>query len=98
MASELLWPMSTPGRRARPRVCLLGINTKLQRIVASKLSLDWSPEQVSGWLKTEFPDDESMRVSHETVYRSLFIQARGVLKKELLGHLRSKRERAARAV
>ena len=65
----------------RPKVCLLGINTKLQRIVASKLSLDWSPEQVSGWLKTEFPDDESMRVSHETVYRSLFIQARGVLKK-----------------
>ena len=75
----------------RPKVCLLGINTKLQRIVASKLSLDWSPEQVSGWLKTEFPDDESMRVSHETIYRSLFIQARGVLKKELIGHLRSKR-------
>ena len=75
----------------RPKVCLLGINTKLQRIVASRLGLDWSPEQVSGWLKTEFPDDESMRVSHETICRSLFIQARGVLKKELIGHLRSRR-------
>jgi IS30 family transposase len=64
---------------------------KLQKIVASKLILDWSPEQVSGWLKIQYPEDESMRVSHETIYRSLFIQARGVLKKELLGHLRSKR-------
>jgi transposase, IS30 family len=63
----------------------------LQKIVASKLILDWSPEQVSGWLKIQYPDDESMRVSHETIYRSLFIQARGVLKKELIGHLRSKR-------
>ena len=53
--------------------------------------LDWSPEQISGWLKTQYLNDESMRVSHETIYRSLFIQARGVLKKELVGHLRSKR-------
>jgi IS30 family transposase len=53
--------------------------------------LDWSPEQISGWLKTQYPDDKSMRVSHETIYRSLFIQARGVLKQELLEHLRSKR-------
>jgi IS30 family transposase len=53
--------------------------------------LDWSPEQISGWLKTQYPDEESMRVSHETIYRSLFIQARGVLKKELMEHLRSKR-------
>ena len=60
-------------------------------MVASKLMLDWSPEQVSGWLKTEYPDDESMHVSHETIYRSLFIQARGALKRELVGHLRSKR-------
>lgn len=75
----------------RPKPCLLGINRKLQRIVASKLGMDWSPEQVSGWLKAKFPADESMRVSHETIYRSLFIQARGVLKKELIGHLRSKR-------
>ena len=52
---------------------------------------DWSPEQISGWLKAHSPDDESMRVSHETIYRSLFIQPRGVLKKELMDHLRSKR-------
>jgi len=71
--------------------CLLSIRVKLRKIVASKLILDWSPEQISGWLKTQYPDDESLRVSHETIYRSLFIQARGVLKKELLGHLRSKR-------
>ena len=75
----------------RPKACVLAIHMKLRRIVASKLILDWSPEQVSGWLKIQYPDDESMRVSHETIYRSLFIQARGVLKKELLGHLRSKR-------
>jgi IS30 family transposase len=75
----------------RPKRCLLSIHMKLRNIVASKLILDWSPEQISGWLKTQYPDDESMRVSHETIYRSLFIQARGVLKKELLEHLRSKR-------
>jgi IS30 family transposase len=75
----------------RPKRCLLAVNRKLRNIVASKLILDWSPEQISGWLKTQYPDDESMRVSHETIYRSLFIQARGVLKKELMDHLRSKR-------
>jgi len=75
----------------RPKPCLLAIHEKLQKIVASKLLLDWSPEQISGWLKTQYPHDESLRVSHETLYRSLFIQARGVLKKELVGHLRSKR-------
>jgi IS30 family transposase len=75
----------------RPKRCLLSSNLKLRNIVASKLILDWSPKQISGWLKTQYPDDESMRVSHETIYRSLFIQARGVLKKELLEHLRSKR-------
>jgi hypothetical protein len=64
---------------------------KLRKLVASKLILDWSPEQISGWLKIRYPADESMRVSQETIYRSLFIQARGVLKKELLEHLRSKR-------
>jgi transposase, IS30 family len=58
---------------------------------ASNLILDWSPEQISGWLKTEYPDDGSLHVSHETIYRSPFIQARGVLIKELLDHLRSKR-------
>ena len=75
----------------RPKACLLAIHVKLQKIVASKLILDWSPEQISGWLKIQYPDDESMRVSYETIYRSLFIQARGVLKQELIGHLRSKR-------
>jgi IS30 family transposase len=75
----------------RPKVCLLAIQVKLQKIVAGKLILDWSPEQISGWLKIQYPDDESMRVSHETIYRSLFIQARGVLKKELIQHLRTKR-------
>jgi IS30 family transposase len=75
----------------RPKQCLLAVSRKLRNVVASKLILDWSPEQISGWLKSEYPGDESMRVSHETIYRSLFIQARGVLKKELMDHLRSKR-------
>ncbi len=75
----------------RPKACLLARHRKLRRIVASKLILDWSPEQISGWLKRRYPSNESMRVSHETIYRSLFIQARGVLKKELIQHLRSKR-------
>jgi IS30 family transposase len=75
----------------RPKECLLALHSKLREMVASKLILDWSPEQISGWLKSEYPGDESMRVSHETIYRSLFIQARGVLKKELMDHLRSKR-------
>jgi len=73
----------------RPKRCLLALHQRLGEVVASKLILDWSPEQISGWLKILYPDDESMRVSHETIYRSLFIQARGVLKKELLDHLRS---------
>ena len=59
--------------------------------------MDWSPEQISGWLKIHFPHDESLRLSHETIYRSLFIQARGVLKKELMDHLRSGR-RLRRAI
>jgi IS30 family transposase len=75
----------------RPKKCLLALHRKLREVVASKLILEWSPEQVSGWLKTEYPNDERMRVSHETIYRSLFIQARGVLKKELMEHLRTKR-------
>ena len=59
----------------RPQHCLLSIHLKLRNIVASKLMLDWSPKQISGWLKTQYPDDESMRVSHETIYRSLFISS-----------------------
>jgi IS30 family transposase len=75
----------------RPKKCLLAVNRELGNIVASKLILDWSPEQISGWLKAQYPDDEGMHVSHETIYRSLFIQARGALKKELMDHLRSER-------
>jgi IS30 family transposase len=75
----------------RPKTCRLATHGKLRTIVASKLILDWSPEQISAWLKIRYPSNESMRVSHETIYRSLFIQARGVLKKELVQHLRSKR-------
>jgi IS30 family transposase len=75
----------------RPNRCLLAGNRELRDIVASKLILDWSPEQISGWLATCYPNNESMRVSHETIYRSLFIQVRGVLKKELMDHLRGKR-------
>lgn len=78
-------------RTRRPKPCRLATSPMLQRIVASKLALEWSPEQIAGWLKLEFPDQDSMRISHEAIYRSLFIQARGVLKKELLGHLRSRR-------
>src|ERR1700675_220589 len=75
----------------RPKVCRLALHEKLRTLVASKLTEDWSPQQISGWLKTAYPKDESLRVSHETIYRSLFIQARGALKKELIQHLRSKR-------
>jgi len=65
----------------------LAINSRLRRSVAGKLSLDWSPEQIAGWLKRTHSDDEYNQVSHETIYRSPFVQARGVLKKELLRHL-----------
>jgi IS30 family transposase len=75
----------------RPKLCLLAVNSTLQAVVAEKLAQQWSPQQVSGWLEVEYPDDEAMRVSHETIYRSLFIQARGVLKRELLATLRSRR-------
>jgi len=75
----------------RPKACRLALHEKLRTLVASKLMQDWSPEQISGWLKQSYPDDENLRVSHETIYRSLFIQARGALKKELIQHLRSQR-------
>lgn len=86
LADRRAWTQSK-----RPKKCLLALNESLRWAVAEKLSLDWSPEQVAGWLKRQFPDDKSMHVSHETIYRSLFIQARGVLKKELVKHLRSRR-------
>ena len=62
----------------RPKPCLLARQVQLRELVASKLILDWSPEQISGWLKSQYPNDASLRVSHETIYRSLFIQARGI--------------------
>lgn len=76
----------------RPKPCVLVTKPRLQRVVAAKLRCDWSPEQIARWLKLEFPGDEAMRVSHETIYRSLYVQARGALKKELLGHLRYQRQ------
>jgi IS30 family transposase len=75
----------------RPKPCLLAKNRELQRIVAVKLKHDWAPQQIAGWLKDEYPGNPELWVSHETIYRSLFVQARGALKKELIGHLRSKR-------
>ena len=78
-------------RAHRPKTCKLVENRKLAGIVAKKLRGLWSPEQIAGWLKYAYPDDENFQVSHETIYRSLFIQARGALKKELLQHLRRTR-------
>src|ERR1700747_2300576 len=75
----------------RPKPCRLATHAALCQIVASKLMQDWSPQQISGSLKMEYPNDPSLRVSHETIYRSLFIQARGALKQELVKHLRSQR-------
>ena len=78
-------------RARRPKRCKLVQNRALAGVVTDKLRLLWSPEQIAGWLKHTYPSDESHHVSHETIYRSLFIQARGALKKELLGHLRRTR-------
>jgi IS30 family transposase len=75
----------------RPKGCKLARNRALARIVAQKLKMLWSPEQIAGWLKCTYPDDENYQVSHETIYRTLFIQTRGALKKELLQHLRRTR-------
>ncbi len=85
-ADQLAWD-----RARRPKVCKLVKHRSLARIVAKKLQIDWSPEQIAGWLKQIYPADESYQVSHETIYRSLYIQARGALKKELLQHLRRTR-------
>ena len=76
----------------RPKICKLARHKRLQRAVAEKLQMEWSPQQISAWLEQQYAADETMRVSHETIYRTLFIQARAALKKELLGHLRSRRQ------
>jgi IS30 family transposase len=86
VADELAWV-----RAHRPKRCKLAKHPPLRRAVARKLLLNWSPEQIAGWLKRVHPEEGPYQVSHETIYRSLFVQARGVLKKELLQHLRPKR-------
>ncbi len=78
-------------RALRPKTCKLACHQFLSRAVSAKLRRKWSPEQIAGWLKRTFPGEAHKQVSHETIYRSLYIQARGVLKKELLEHLRAKR-------
>ena len=83
--------IKTPGIMPGAPNAKLAINPRLSRIIGQRLKRKWSPEQIAGWLKCEYPQDESYQVSHEIIYRSLFIQARGVLKKELQQYLRSKR-------
>ena len=79
------------GKPARVGEGSCDLNRCLREVVASKLQEDWSPEQISGWLKRRYPLDEAMHISHQSIYRTLFIQARGALEKELLAHLRSGR-------
>jgi IS30 family transposase len=86
LAEQAAWE-----RTLRPKLCKLAKNRALAGIVADMLRMLWSPEQIAGWLTHTYPNDPSLHVSHETIYRSLFIQARGALKKELLGHLRRTR-------
>ena len=76
------------GRSPRPKPCRLAGSVALRTLVATKLARNWSPQQIAGWLTRTFPDDPCLHVSHETIYRSLFVQSRGVLKRELIGHLR----------
>lgn len=78
-------------RSLRPKTCKLACYASLARTVSAKLNRKWSPEQIAGWLKRTYPGEPLKQVSHETIYRSLYIQARGVLKKELLEHLRASR-------
>jgi IS30 family transposase len=85
-ADERAWKQAE-----RPKPCHLARHARLRSLVAEKLKDNWSPQQIAGWLESEFGEDSSMRVSHETIYRSLFIQARGTLKRELISHLRSRR-------
>jgi IS30 family transposase len=78
-------------RALRPKPCKLACSPSLAQAVSAKLRRKWSPEQIAGWLRRSFPEEPHRQVSHETIYRSLYIQARGVLKKELLEHLRARR-------
>ena len=85
-ADEKAWD-----RAKRPKKCLLATNRKLRAVVAKKLQAQWSPQQISGWLKTTFPKSPELQISHEAIYQTLFVQTRGALKKELQYHLRSGR-------
>ena len=85
-ADEAAWQ-----RAHRPKTCKLAQNPAAARLVAGKLMKRWSPRQIAGWLKRTYPDDESFQVSHETIYLTLYIQARGALKKELIKYLRRSR-------
>jgi IS30 family transposase len=86
-AEERAWD-----RALRPKACRLACQAPLRWRVAQKLAQQWSPEQIAGWLKRQYPSDPDMQLSHETIYRSLFVQARGALKKELMAHLRTRRQ------
>ena len=85
-ADERAWQ-----RARRPKRCKLARSAELRELVAAKLALDWSPQQISGWLARTYPGEQALRVSSETIYRSLFVQTRGVLRKELMAHLRTRR-------
>ena len=87
LAEERAWDQAL-----RPKACRLASRAPLRWRVAQKLAQQWSPEQIAGWLKRQYPTDPDMQLSHETIYRSLFVQTRGVLKKELMAHLRTKRQ------
>ena len=85
-------------RAGRPKPCRLATHARLRAVVAARLAEDWSPAQIAGWLVTTYPDDPTLRVSAETIYRSLYVQARGVLRQELTAHLRRGRpQRRSRA-
>jgi len=86
LADERAW-----ARARRPKTCKLAAEPRLCELVAAKLAEDWSPQQISGWLARIYPGDQALQVSTETIYRSLFIQARGLLRKELTAHLRTRR-------
>jgi len=85
-AEETAWE-----RARRPKMCKLSSNPTVAHIVAVKLQSQWSPEQIAGWFKRTYPGEKDLQVSHEAIYRTLFVQARGALKKELLAHLRRTR-------
>jgi IS30 family transposase len=85
-ADQLAWSWAT-----RPKACKLATNPALAAVVTEKLKRRWSPQQIAGWLKVTYPDNQQMQVSHESIYRTLFVQSRGALRKELTAHLRTGR-------